>query len=342
MNNKLDSIKVSIVLPVYNAVNYIRTTINSVLSQTYNNFELIIIDDGATDGTSEICEEYSKQFSNIIYVKQKNEGTCAARNRGIKMATGDYITFLDHDDEYLQEFLNKMVKYAIMYDLDVVKCGVFFEEAFQNSTGKTRIEKFKKSVFSREKLLSMYNDLPISFFAVWNSLYKTSVIQNIIEFPKEVRHGQEDYFFNTKLIPQIKNIGFIDKCLYKHYRRISQSTSAKFYEDRVDHMALYFRCECDTLRPLIEKNWEIYYAKLYARKITGVLSYIFSTLKDCDAADAKKYIVKYLNSAPYEEKITFRVWLSMIRHKPKYAVVLVLVLKKKYDMLIKLWRIKNV
>ena len=91
---------VSIILPVYNAVNYIEKTITSVLNQTYKNFELIIVDDGATDGTSEICRNYAQKDYRISYYKQNNFGTAVARNRGIELAKGEYIAFLDHDDEY--------------------------------------------------------------------------------------------------------------------------------------------------------------------------------------------------------------------------------------------------
>ena len=101
---------VSIILPVYNAVNYIEKTITSVLNQTYKNFELIIVDDGATDGTSEICRNYAQKDYRISYYKQNNFGTAVARNRGIELAKGEYIAFLDHDDEYLPHFLEELLE----------------------------------------------------------------------------------------------------------------------------------------------------------------------------------------------------------------------------------------
>ena len=122
---------VSIILPVYNAVNYIEKTITSVLNQTYKNFELIIVDDGATDGTSEICRNYAQKDYRISYYKQNNFGTAVARNRGIELAKGEYIAFLDHDDEYLPHFLEELLEISEEDD-ELIKCGVIFREEYIN------------------------------------------------------------------------------------------------------------------------------------------------------------------------------------------------------------------
>ena len=88
----------SLIIPVYNGEKYIQTCINSILIQTYNNFEVIIIDDGSTDRTRIICEELTKNNSKIKYIYQENGGVSKARNRGIEESKGDYITFIDIDD----------------------------------------------------------------------------------------------------------------------------------------------------------------------------------------------------------------------------------------------------
>lgn len=338
-----ENIKVSIIMPVYNAIDYIDVTIKSILNQTYKNFELIIIDDGATDGTGRICKKYADNNANIRYFKQKNEGTCVARNKGIELATGDFIAFSDHDDEYLNNYLEVLVEMVELYEVDVVKCGVFFDEEYADGTIKSRKEEFEREILTQNELVNRYNSLPISYFAVWNTLYKTDMLRNnMIRFPEKVRHGQEDYFFNTDIIPFLSKIGFSEKCLYKHYRRISQSTSAKFYEDRIEHISIYFKKECSILKPLINKHkWTEEYALLYARKITGVLSYIFRTQNNCNLVKSISILKKYLDITPYEETITLNLCTHLLHTSFKYSLVLYLALRHHYKVLIKIWIKKN-
>ena len=97
------------------------------MCQHYKNFELIIVDDGATDGTSEICRNYAQKDYRISYYKQNNFGTAVARNRGIELAKGEYIAFLDHDDEYLPHFLEELLEISEEDD-ELIKCGVIFRE----------------------------------------------------------------------------------------------------------------------------------------------------------------------------------------------------------------------
>ena len=105
---------ISVIVPVYNTVNYVRYCVESILSQTMKDFELILVDDGSSDGSEKICDEYSKNNLNVISLHQKNKGVSAARNLGIEMASGDYIVFVDSDDwvesDYLEILLRNMTR----------------------------------------------------------------------------------------------------------------------------------------------------------------------------------------------------------------------------------------
>lgn len=335
--------KVSIVMPVFNAVKYIEKTLQSIINQTYRNYELLIIDDGATDGTELICQRYAKKYDNIFYHKQNNAGTCTARNRGIKLATGDYIAFSDHDDEYLPQYLEVMTSLARKYDLDVVKCGVYFEEEYADGTMQSRCEKFHEEIVSQKELVRRYNSLPISFFGVWNTLYRSSMVKsNNVFFPTEVKHGQEDYFFNTEVIPFAQKFGFSGESLYKHFRRIEQSTSAKFYDERIEHMALYFKRECEVLKPLIEsEEWPREYGILYARKVSGVLSYVMRTNHEDANVKCKDELKRYFEAVPYAEKISFPIWFSIFQESRLYALILSIIQSGNTELLVWLWKVKN-
>ena len=341
--NEYKNILVSIIMPIFNARNYIEKAIESIVAQTYRSFELIIIDDGSTDGTGDICQNYASNNENIFYYKTQNQGTCAARNRGIQYARGKYIAFSDHDDEYMPDYLKVLVTYAEANNLDMVKCGVLYEEFFSNGSTKTREESFEEEILTKYQLVNRYNSLPISFFAVWNTLYKSEIIKNHnLLFPEEVRHGQEDYFFNTLFIPYVKKVGFVSETLYKHFRRLSQSTSSKFYSDRIMHMAQYFELECQVLQPIMQPDkWKIESNILYSRKIAGVLSYVHSTQKDISVEEAAILLKEYLSEAPFTITLSLKEWVYLYRVNMKYATILMCIKRNRIRSLIRMWRIKN-
>lgn len=337
-----NNIKVSIILPVYNALKYIDKTIESVLNQTYQNYELIIIDDGATDGTGNICQSYKQKYKNITYYRQHNQGTACARNRGINLASGDYITFLDHDDEYMPNYLEELV--SLCGDsCDIAKCGVEFTETYAGGKISARNEKFSKKNMTQRQLVEQFYNLPIAFFGVWNALYKLKVIRESgILFPNDMRHGEEDYFFNTAIIPFISSVSFSDKCLYRHYRRLVQSTSAQYHEDRIDAMIKQFKMELEVFEPFFENNkqWNQEKVILYCRKVAGIISYCYSTLEN------KQFDICRCNLESFREQSGFFTQhelsiFSALRLPFKYRMIYELVKYRKYEMLIRLWNLKN-
>lgn len=122
MNEKLEN-KVSVIIPAYNAEKYIERSVKSVLSQTYTNLEIILVDDGATDSTGMICDELASKDSKIKVFHKKNGGMSDARNFGINEASGDYICFLDADDTYHDTFVEKLLQEIISYNADIAVSG---------------------------------------------------------------------------------------------------------------------------------------------------------------------------------------------------------------------------
>ena len=114
-------VPISIIMPVYNSEKYISKTIDSILSQSYTEFELLLIDDGSQDMSGKICDEYARKDARVKVVHKKNEGICATRNRGLKIATGKYIAFCDNDDIYMDNLLKDNLELALKYDADVVR-----------------------------------------------------------------------------------------------------------------------------------------------------------------------------------------------------------------------------
>ena len=110
-------------MPVYNSGEYLKTAVDSILGQSFRDIELILVDDGSTDGSSEHCDEYARKDDRVKVIHQKNRGICNARNAALKIAKGEYIGFSDHDDEYLPGFLENAYKEAVANNADLVKVG---------------------------------------------------------------------------------------------------------------------------------------------------------------------------------------------------------------------------
>ncbi len=117
--------KLSIIVPIYNSEMYIRRCIESVLNQKYKNIELILIDDGSKDNSVKICREYANLYGNIIFISKKNEGPGPTRNKGLEIATGDYIGFLDSDDYIHEDMYFKMIEEAEKNNADIVQCDYY-------------------------------------------------------------------------------------------------------------------------------------------------------------------------------------------------------------------------
>ncbi len=323
---------VSIILPVYNAIRYIEPAILSIVNQTYINYELIIVDDGATDGSSELCQRYASQNEKVRYIRQQNGGVCKARNRGIMESRGKYITFCDHDDEYDEDYLNCLVRNAEENNLDIVKCGVhFIDISTDDSVIKDYYEKYEDMVYGQTELISIFPDLNTSFFDVWNGLYNSDVVKKTgIRFDEKIIYGMEDYNFNTRIIPYLNKIGFTSRILYTHYMRMKQSTSGLFKEDHIFDISSYQKTTVITLEqyePILPPGWK---AILFGKNLIGIIKYCERGKK------TKKQTVDYLRDYTENNNSSLLKIIISGRYK-KYSSIAYLAKNGCYGLIYDLW-----
>lgn len=230
--------QISIIMPVYNSKDFIETAINSVLRQTYKSFELIIVDDGSTDGSSEVCDAYGN-LSNVRVFHKSNGGVCSARNYGIKLAEGQYVCFIDNDDEYDPMYCEKLISAAKSTNADIIKCGrknivVTVNGNILSENSKT-VKKDVNYCFNDFKRDYIYLKKIEIFYSVWNGLYKLDTIKTSgILFDEKVKNGNEDLIFNYKFVRQCESITVISDVLYNHYYRNGHSTSLKFNVNQIN------------------------------------------------------------------------------------------------------------
>jgi len=199
--------KVSVIVPIYNVEKYLEKCINSLLSQTLEDIQIILVNDGSKDNSGNIAKEYEKNNKDrVIYVEKENGGLSDARNYGLKYATGDFIAFLDSDDYIEKNAYEEMYNKAIEENADYVECDFIWE--FPN---KIRIDK-QYPYKNKKEMLSFVR------VVAWNKLIKRQlIIDNNLEFPKGLRY--EDVEFTYKLIPFINKFAYVDKPFIHYVQR---------------------------------------------------------------------------------------------------------------------------
>ncbi|MGL5279831.1 MAG: glycosyltransferase family 2 protein [Cetobacterium sp.] len=215
----------SVIIPAYNVEKYIERCINSVLNQKLKNIEIVIIDDGSKDKTSDICLEVSKNNKNIIYKKVQNSGCSAARNLGISIAKGKYIAFLDSDDWVDLDMYIDMLEEAEKKQADIVICG--FKKLDENKKLLSTVKVPKKS--NKDE----YTDCTTEWFSSpCNKIYKKDLLEkNNIKFLLNIYTG-EDMFFNFMSFFYSDKITSIDKPYYNYF--MNQNSVSNNYKNRTD------------------------------------------------------------------------------------------------------------
>lgn len=202
----MQEIKVSVIVPIYNTEKFLKKCIDSIVNQTLEEIEIILINDGSTDNSHNICEEYSKKYpQKIRYINNKNIGCSASRNLGMSLAQGEYIAFVDSDDYIDKEMYQEMYEKARKEDLDIVVCGIkttTFDKNLINS-----LPKFSKNYYS---LLSYRGKIsnPV------NKIFKKSKIGKITFIEKI--HSFEDFNFCFKIYLKTKKIAIINRSYYNY------------------------------------------------------------------------------------------------------------------------------
>jgi glycosyltransferase involved in cell wall biosynthesis len=255
MNNNMELI--SIIVPVYNVSSVIEKCIDSILDQTYKNIEIIIIDDGSTDGSSTICEKYKSKYENIILVHKKNGGLSNARNLGIDLSNGRLICFIDSDD-YIEPTMIEELYYNLMkYDSDISICDYYLEYDMKINKPFDKEEFF---LTDKNKFIFLENEYGRIVVCAWNKLYKKELFNNS-RFPEGKLF--EDVYIIHELLDNSQKISFVLKPLYNYvYRTNSISnvfTQSHFdkidaYNNRIDYYnnRLYFDLALKTKKQKLE------------------------------------------------------------------------------------------
>jgi len=217
--------KVSIIIPVYNTQKYLKRCINSIIDQTYSNLEIILVNDGSTDNSLEICKEYEKIDERVFIISGENHGVSHARNMGIRKAKGEYLYFADSDDYLETDAIEKMIQGFEKADCELIIAGYNEienkEKIVKKSWGKSKLKSDDaKKLILDENGVGGY---------LWNKLFKLSLIKKFeIKFDETI-YVWEDVLFVMEYLDKCKYVCLIDDIVYAYCRRAGSAVEYSLY-----------------------------------------------------------------------------------------------------------------
>ena len=231
--------QISVIVPVYNVEKYLRRCVDSILHQglTEDQFEIILVDDGSTDGSCDICDIYANNDSRCVVVHQENQGLWAARNTGQKIAKGDYILFVDSDD-YIHVDMIKLLYDSLVQN---PQCGFAmckFKQTESLDEDTCVRDNYNYQILSKEQVLSVGDKGFV--FVVWNKLYRRSLIEGL--YARNYRIAQ-DVDYNIRVYVRLENVVFVEQELYFWIQRGNSAThkSDYWYSSSMVLIDIYYR-----------------------------------------------------------------------------------------------------
>lgn len=228
--------KISVIVPVYNVEKYLKRCINSILNQTFKNFELILVNDGSTDNSLNICKNYKEKDGRIQLISQTNKGLSAARNTGLKYAKGKYVCFVDSDDFIEKEYLSLLLSNIEKYNSDIAMCEYYLTNEEGRKYSISRLNEPKDiHVLSGKKTFSyFYKENYVPNVVAWNKIYLRSLFDNI---KYDEGHYFEDELIAPFLFYKARRVSFLRVPLYNYVQRpgsiMNTPLTLKKVEDRI-------------------------------------------------------------------------------------------------------------
>ncbi len=321
----MSNVKISVIMPVYKVEDYVGKAIESILAQTFTEWELFAVDDGSPDKSGKICEEYAKKDSRIKVIHQENAGAPAARNRAIDLASGKYLYFMDSDDWAEPDMLLDMYNLALTNSSQLVIAGYYIDSYYDDENKYTQEQSVQPCVFHTDKDFREFAHKLFDknlLYTPWNKLFSAEYIKrNKLYFPNTF---WDDFPFNLSVIEGIERVSVTDKKYYHFIRKRAESETAKYRSD------MYEKREEENgwMKDLYEK-WQVsspeieeFLCRRYIERVIGCVENI--TNKNCTLSSAeKKEEIKKMICSPAAQE-------AVLKAKPKSIVMKLLLLPVKW------------
>jgi len=301
--------KISVIIPIYNVEKYISKCIESILIQSYNNLEIIIVNDGSTDKSGDVCAQYAKNDDRIVLIHQDHQGVSVARNNALDIASGEYIGFVDSDDWIEPDMFETLYNNAAIYNADISMCNFYY---VRTNGDIVPYSNEKEDIKLLEGVYKITHNIRLSNNVLWNRLYKCELF-NDNRFPK----GKifEDIFVMYKLVDTANKIVLSAECKYYYLRRDTGITLSLFTIEQMDIVEAYIERHnyISSRYPNLEKTsrkfiftsllWGMRKAytdkriELYRESLCKIIDKVkFYDFTDCILSSEEKNLLKLLST----------------------------------------------
>ncbi|MGN0151051.1 MAG: glycosyltransferase family 2 protein [Wujia sp.] len=324
-----NNIIISVIIPAYNCEGYIGDAIDSVLNQTFKNYEVIIIDDGSSDSTGELLDRYAKEYNCIRVLHIPNGGVSNARNIGINEAVGKWIYFMDSDDTISNKMLEELYLNVTEKDADVVISGVIINRIHCGKVSKEDTH-LSSDLLNGKKQIADYlrkmnnDDKGIFLDFIWNRLIKADIIRNnFLKFEENIRLG-EDFIFNCNVLKNSNKIVIINKSYYNYMCRGDNSLVNSFNDNEYERRMLISKVYSDlfSFYDILQDN-EVQNKLMYNDGKCSLISLTKLTKSNCQLSKKEKmeYINKFVCGDLRESILYFLKSEKSIKNIIKYFLV---------------------
>ena len=230
---------ISVIIPVYNVEKYISQCLDSIINQSYENLDIIVINDGTKDKSAEIAKEFAQKDRRVKVYDYENAGVSVARNRGLELAKGEYISFVDSDDWIHPDFYKRLADALETNNADIVKCSIM-----ETDTVRERIIGFQDSKVIKSDF-GLYFCVGMLWIVVWNALYKREIVMDV-PFPADLKNGEDNYASGMFLI-KARTVVVLKDILY-YYRYNLSGLSKGIKNSPFDSLITNSRLKNDLLK----------------------------------------------------------------------------------------------
>lgn len=252
---------ISVIIAIYNPGKYLKACLDSIVNQTYENLEIILVDDGSTDNSLAVCKEYAEKDSRIIVHHKENSGVSATRNQGIRLAHGDYFSFIDSDDILETDAYEYLINCIKKHNVDAVNYEHYITYKDREITHKLPEECY--GLFDRKQSIAL---LVNNVMFAWNKLFSKDIIKNVW-FDEEIYRG-EDSLFAIQAFDKATNVWFDSRPLYHYLQSENSAVRGEFRKSQLSAVKL-----TDIYEPFFSEK----YPELYSSQM-GMLMNLMTTL----------------------------------------------------------------
>lgn len=333
--------KVSIIIPVFNVERFLRKSLHSIINQTFKKIEIIIINDGSTDDSLKICQEFERKDPRIKVIDQQNQGVSGARNEGLKIATGEYIGFIDPDDWIEPTMFEQMYNSIISNNADLTICDYFIEAGKDTELKSLKID---KNILQKHEIrdLIIENMIGADHLFKQNEVIMGSVCRLLIKRSNlekwEIKFKRdlalmEDLIFCIEYLIQTEKISIVNKPLYHYVKNISSAVNS-YRENKENELKNVFKI----LKDILESE-KLYSSFVNKMRIRYIRIYLLSITNESNVGNPKKTNEKVKTIKRYCNNKIMRRYLNEIdtrNYSFKHKVLLFLI-NKKYATIIYLY-----